>query len=498
MRICYTCDTHGYIFPSNFESSNLNMGLLKLASKFNKDSNTLIIDGGDTLQGSPLTHYMSKISPKPLAEFMNLADYDYVTLGNHDFNYGIEYLKEYLDTLNAQSLCANIFDLEHKLPVKPYSIHTMANGIKVGILGLCTHHVQYWEKPSTVKKLSINKPTEYIEKYLPILKKESDITICLYHGGIEIDPSTMEPLANAGDENQAYLIASKYDFDIILSAHQHIDFAGMLGNSYVVQNRENSYSFVDINIDIANGKKIISAERIYADEPYNESLSKPLNKIYLDVDTWLDSPLGTLSSELKGKEPLQNAINGSIIANFINQIQLNYSGADISACSLANEVMGFNKSVSVRDVLNTYKYSNTLCVLSITGKVLKEYMEQVASYFTLKNGEISVSDSFVKPKLAHYNYDYFYNIDYSFDIRKSVGKRVVKLQYNNKDILPDDEFSIVVNSYRASGTGGYDMLKNLHHIKDIQEEVASLIIQTFEKENHYIVDEDIPFNVISK
>lgn len=500
MRICYTCDTHGYIFPTNFykKSSNIDMGLLKLARKFNKDKDTLVIDGGDTLQGSPLTHYMSKSSAKPIAEFMNLCGYDYVAAGNHDFNYGVDYLAEYVNELKATCLCANIQDHDNKLSFKPYVIHTMPNGLKIGILGLCTHHVKFWEKPETVKKLSISNPIDAIDKYLPILKRESDITICLYHGGIEIDTTTMKPLDNGSDENQGYLIATKYDFDLVLSAHQHIDFEGTLGNSYVVQNRENANSFVEININIDGNKKVISSERKFPDMPFSKDLAEPLNKIYNDVENWLDSPLGELSTELKAGEPLQNAINGSLIANFINQIQLKFSKADISACSLANEVMGFNKVVSVRDVLNTYKFSNTLCVLSISGKILKEYMEQTASYFHLENGEISVSESFVKPKLAHYNYDYFYNMDYEFDITKPVGERVAKLQYQNKDILPGDTLSIVVNSYRASGTGGYDMLKNLPHIKEIQEEVSGLIIKTLEDSKYFEVDTHIPFTVKSR
>lgn len=494
MRLCYTCDTHGYIFPTNFykKGSDINMGVFKLASQFKKDNNTLIIDGGDTIQGSPLTYYLSKKSAIPLAKCMNRLGYDYITLGNHDFNYGIEYLQEYLENLNAKCICANIYDKERKLPISPYVIHKMPDGTRVGILGLCTHHVSVWEKADTLEKLHIEPPIDAIEKYLPIIKKQSDITICLYHGGLEIDTSTMQVLNDVNDENQGYLIAKNYDFDIVLTAHQHIDFEGFISNSYVVQNTNNALSYVEIDINNNN----ISSKRIFADKGYDNSIAEDLLPVYNEVESWLDKPLGTLSTELKAYNPLYNAINGSLIANFINQVQIWASNADISACSLANEVKGFSKEVSVRDVLSTYVYSNTLCVLDIDGKTLREYMEHVASYFELDGENIIVSDAFTKPKIAHYNYDYFYNIEYAFDITKKPGSRLMYMKYKSKDILPDDRLSIVINNYRASGTGGFDMLKKLRHIKDIQEEVSMLIIKNLEQNKNFNVDTHIPYKIV--
>lgn len=491
MRICYTCDTHGYIYPTNYYEKHLNMdmGLIKLASKFNKDSDTLVIDGGDTLQGSPLTSYLSKSDPLALSQCMNSFQYDYITLGNHDFNYGVEYLHKYLDGLNAMCLCANICDINKKLAVKPYAIHTMPNGLKIGIIGVCTHHVSVWEKPETLQKLSIIKPVDAINQYLPELKANSDITICLYHGGLEIDPSTMQALNTTSDENQGYYIAKNFDFDIVLTAHQHMDFEGYIEGSYVVQNANNARSFVEIHID----GKHISSERIYADN-CNVGTS-PLQSVYEHVENWLDMPLGTLSTELVAYEPLYNAMHGSLIANFINMVQIWASGADISACSLANEVKGFKPYVTRRDVLSTYVYDNTLCVLSIDGTILKEYMEYVASYFCLIEGKVCISDTFTKPKLAHYNYDYFYNVDYAFDITKPYGNRVVYMRYNGAEILPNQSLSIVVNNYRASATGGFDMLRGVK-CHDTQNEVAQLIISMLETYKHIDIDTHINYKLI--
>ena len=161
LRVCFTSDTHGYLYPTDYaDRTEKPMGLMKLGNAFARDADTLVIDGGDTIQGSPFATFLNRRGhgAAPIARVMNLCGYDYVTLGNHDFNYGLEYLAGYLKSLNARCLCANIRDRESLLPVRPYAVHAMANGLRVGIAGVCTHFVARWEKPETVARLVIQEP----------------------------------------------------------------------------------------------------------------------------------------------------------------------------------------------------------------------------------------------------------------------------------------------------------------------------------------------------
>ena len=90
LKIYFTSDLHGYIYPTDYRNNDKkNMGLLNIINSYKKDENTLIIDGGDTIQGSPFTTYISKekYDMHPVAKAMNIGGYDYITLGNHDFNY---------------------------------------------------------------------------------------------------------------------------------------------------------------------------------------------------------------------------------------------------------------------------------------------------------------------------------------------------------------------------------------------------------------------------
>ncbi|MDD6955363.1 MAG: bifunctional metallophosphatase/5'-nucleotidase, partial [Solobacterium sp.] len=107
IRLICTSDVHGYIMPYSYANNkNMDHGLLKLKSTINalRDEHTLVIDNGDILQGSPLlTYYYAhkKEYDNPIETCIKDIGYDYVNVGNHDFNYGYENLRAYLDGINA-------------------------------------------------------------------------------------------------------------------------------------------------------------------------------------------------------------------------------------------------------------------------------------------------------------------------------------------------------------------------------------------------------------
>ena len=206
------------------------------------------------------------------------------------------------------------------------------------------------------------------------------------------------------------------------------------------------------------------------------------------VQKWLDRPAGHLDVPLVAQAPLERALNGSLLANFVNTVQLWASGADISACSLPNEFKGMGENVTVRDVVSTYVYANTLKVLRIPGSALRAYVEHTASYFDVGGGRVRVSDRFLRPKIEHYNYDFFSGMDYTIDLRRPVGQRVTSMRVGGREIAPSEELRLCVNSYRASGTGGYDMLPGLVLEKDICSDVSELIIRYIEEKRDIAVD----------
>ena len=144
----------------------------------------------------------------PIAAIMNAGGYDFITLGNHDFNYGKEYLKKYLDNLNATCLCANVTDTTGELPIVPYQIKTMENGLKVGLLGFTTDFINRWERPENIENISITDTFEAVKKYYDIVKKQCDLIIGIYYGGFENNIESHKQLSTS-TENRSYKICKK-------------------------------------------------------------------------------------------------------------------------------------------------------------------------------------------------------------------------------------------------------------------------------------------------
>ena len=177
------------------------------------------------------------------------------------------------------------------------------------------------------------------------------------------------------------------------------------------------------------------------------------------------------------KDHLQMALEGSKLADFINQVQLEYTKAEISCTSLANKVPGLPQKVKVRDILLTYPFPNTLVVLEITGKILKTALERTAEYFSVKDGRIGISESFLKPKIEHYNFDFYRGVTYEVAYDKAKGERISKIRVKGIPIEENKKYHICMNNYRASGAGGYDMYKGCRVVKQYGKDMFEILLE---------------------
>ena len=492
LTLYFTSDTHGYLYPTNFANPVPRaQGLFCM--HFPKDGNTLVIDGGDTIQGSPLTYYCHKHhKPMPVAAVLNQLGYDYVTLGNHDFNYGTGALHKYLTTLQARCLCANVKDQAGMLPIGNYTVHTLQNGLRIGLVGIVTNWVNLWEKPENIAGLTISDPYEATYEAIVALQGKVDLLVGIYHGGFECDLATEKRLSHT-DENIGCRLCEAFPFDVLLTGHQHIPMANQTYHgTHIVQTPCNATAYCKLVVD-AQGS--ITSELCVPDATV--ALLPWQQRLYADLSTWLDQPIGRLSQPIWPTDKLTMALRGTPIATFFNRVQLEASGAEISCTSLGNELRGFDRIVTVRDVVASYVYTNTLVVLEVTGRVLREALEQCASYFAVdKAGEVRIALSFLQPKVAHYNYDYFEGIHYTFDLRLPVGNRVTMLQREGKAIDPDDHFSLVMNNYRSTGAGDFEEYAACPHIREMQTEVSELILNYLGDHEQIELASDAAYTVI--
>ena len=480
--IYFTSDLHGYIYPTDYRSrQERNIGLFKCASQFHKDGNTLVIDGGDILQGSPLGAYCHDTlgDASRFAEIMNRCGYDYVTLGNHDFNYGMDYLDSYLNALHARCVCENVRWDGARVRF-PARIHTLENGLRIGIVGIVTDYVNIWEKPEHLSGITISDPIPAARAALKSLRGRVDVTLCIYHGGFERDLATGRVLSTT-HENVAYRLCQELDFDILLTGHQHMSVHGReLFGTYTVQPCDNAKEYQYLEVTVTEDKKSIRSELRQSDPTKGAGLADKYRSTENSVQAWLNQPIGHLSRAIMPEEKVKMALYGSPIADFLNRIQLHFSGAMLSSVGLANEIAGFRSEVSTRDIIATYPYPNTLVVCEITGAQLKTVMERSAEYFAYDNeGNVCVSDSFLVPKVEHYNYDYYIGVDFEINPKNPVGSRIVGLSRDGRPVLDEDKFTLCLNNYRYSGAGGYDVYTECPRVKEINVEMVELIMDYF-------------------
>ncbi|MGL5713917.1 MAG: metallophosphoesterase, partial [Paraclostridium sp.] len=253
LAIYQTSDLHGYVYPTNYVKEQP-LGILKIGSYINKDElnydASLKIDCGDLVQGSAMTHYLYKheMETNPIIEGLEKINYDVYVLGNHEFNYGLDYLNKSYSGVANKVINANIEGLAFE--TKPYKIFEY-DGFRVACIGFTTSFVPNWEQPCNIEGLTFNDPVAEYEKYEKELKEKADFIIVCYHGGFEksLEDNTT-PTEALTKENQGSELLEKFDsIDMVLSGHQHRSFITKINGKVCSQPLNNGQNFTKIVLD---------------------------------------------------------------------------------------------------------------------------------------------------------------------------------------------------------------------------------------------------------
>ncbi|MCM3239767.1 bifunctional metallophosphatase/5'-nucleotidase [Heyndrickxia oleronia] len=496
ITILETSDVHGSIFPINYGTNKeADVGLGKIASLIKqerqKNENTILIDNGDLIQGTPLTYHYARINherPNPMVLLANELRYDAAVFGNHEFNYGKGILGSAVNESSFPWLSANIMNKETGEPYYgcPYLIKDV-NGVKVGILGLTTPYIPNWEQPENIEGIDFVNPVEEAKKWVKYLREELDVDIVIvsYHGGFERDLETGEPTETLTGENQGYQICQEVEgIDVLLTGHQHRQIEDQTINGViVVQPGNNGIALGKVSLQLENHEGIWKIVQ-------KTSALLPVTGVQADLDLldkvreyeqatqeWLDQPIGKIEGDMVVNDPMEIRMGDNALIEFFNHVQMDVAGVEISNTALFdNQSPGLTANVTMRDVVSNYIYPNTLKVIRISGADMREALERSASYFKqYDGGEVEVNPAFTTPKPQHFNYDMWEGIEYVIDIRKPVGERIVKLEFKGAPVDPNQEYDVVMNNYRAGGGGEYFMYKDKPVIKDIPTDVSELI-----------------------
>ncbi|TYB35658.1 bifunctional metallophosphatase/5'-nucleotidase [Micromonospora sp. AP08] len=526
LTVLGTSDTHGNVYnwdyyrDAEFDDSKHNdVGVAKLATLVNqiraerKGKATLVLDAGDTIQGTPLATYYAKQEPitetgatHPMANAMNVLKYDAVTLGNHEFNYGLPLLATWIGQLGFPALAANAINEKTGKPAfLPYVIKEVALGgydsptLKVGILGLTNPGVAIWDKGNVEGRLVFADMVATAAKWVPVMRERgADLVIISAHGG---DSGTSSYGPELPNENPVALIAEQVPgIDAILFGHAHNEvpqkFVTNKATGAQVLTSEPSkwgqrLTRMDFTVTKVKGRWQVVAKSATTLNT-NTVVEDPA--VLAAVRGQHDKTVGyvnqVVAQSTEELSTVESRYKDTPILDFINHVQAEVvskalAGTAYAGLPVLSQASPFSRTavfpagdVRIRDVAGLYVFDNTLEAVVMTGAEVKAYLEYSAKYFKTWAAGVTIDlPNINDPNVPDYNYDVVSGLEYDIDIAKPVGQRITRLVLPGTDtpVAADAQFVVAVNNYRRSGGGNFPGIVKTQ-VYNQQQEIRQLLI----------------------
>lgn len=521
-----TTDLHGnafnwdYFTDKEFDDKDHNdVGLAKISTLVDQvrrekgRRNTLMIDAGDTIQGTQLSYYYAKVDPitakhgpvHPMAQAMNAIGYDAAALGNHEFNYGIPVLRKFEEQCDFPLLGANALDAKTLRPAfAPYVIKKLrtphGRDVKVAILGLTNPGIAIWDKANVSGKMVFPGLEEQAAKYVPRLRSMgADVVIVSAHSGSSGTSSYGDQIPYV--ENAAGLVAEQVPgIDAILVGHAHSEIP-----EYFVENKETGKKVVlseplkwgqrltlfDFDLVWEKGRWVVEKAGSQVLNSNTVAEDRKITRLLADehkkVVAYVNQVIGTSASEMTTVEA---AWKDEPIIDLINVIQAEtvkaaLAGGEYAALPVLSQAACFSRTaripagdVTIKDAAGLYTFENTLEARLLTGAQVKDYLEFSARYYvqTAAGAPVDTAKLTNADNTPDYNYDAVSGVTYDIDIAKPNGSRIVNLSFGGKAIDPAAQFVLAVNNYRASGGGNFPHVAGAKQLWANSEEIRTTMI----------------------
>ena len=522
VRILATTDLHTNLVNYDYYQDKPveTLGLAKTAVLIEKakkeNPNVLLVDNGDTIQGTPLGTYKAIVDPvekgeqHPMYAALQALGFEAGTLGNHEFNYGLDYLNRVIETAGLPIVNANVLDpATGKFIYQPYKIiektFTDTQGrlttVKIGVTGIVPPQILNWDKANLEGKVVVRDSVEAIRDIIPEMRKAgADITLVLSHSGIGDDKY------EKGEENEGYQIASLPGVDAVVTGHSHAEFPSGNGTGFYekypgvdgVNGKINGtpvtmagkygdhLGVIDLKLNYTDGKwkvtdskgsiRKVDTKSNVADQRVidiaKESHQGTINYVRQQVGT-TTAPITSYFSLVKDDPSVQ----------IVNNAQLWYAKQELAGTPEANlpilsaaapfkagtrgDATAYTDipagPIAIKNVADLYLYDNVTAILKVNGAQLKEWLEMSAGQFNTIDPNNNQPQNLINTDYRTYNFDVIDGVTYEFDITQPnkydrEGKlanpnasRVRNLKYQGKEIDPNQEFIVVTNNYRSNG-----------------------------------------------
>jgi 2',3'-cyclic-nucleotide 2'-phosphodiesterase/3'-nucleotidase len=502
VQVLATTDMHGYVMPYDYQTGKpAERGLAKIAalitSERKRNPNTVLIDVGDTIQGSALTTvYEAQFRGKnraglvvnPMSAAMNAVGYDAMVLGNHEFNYGLAALNHAREGSRFPWLSANTRSDGSVKPFASYIVKS-AGGVKIAVVGVTTPGIPAWEKPEHYAGYSWTSGVEAARAAVSELraKHQPDIIVAAVHAGLERNPSgSSRPPEAIPGENMVYAVASEVDgIDAVVFGHTHAEVPSLyIGNTVVVQPKNWGISLAKIEFTLERegsgrwriaGKQtsVLPASAAAAPDPEVLRIAAPYHEA---AEAWLNTPVTQAAVPLDAS---RSRVEDAAIIDAIQQVQLHYSKADVSFTAPFNpRVRVASGPVTVRQIAALYVYDNELFAIEGNGKMVREALENAALYFNTCSTE-ACTGSLINRGVFGFNFDVAQGVTYEIDLMQPPGRRIRNLNFRGEPLADDRPLRIAINNYRAGGSGGYTMFRNPKIVWRSYEDIRELIIRYY-------------------
>lgn len=498
LRILETTDLHMHLLAYDYyqdkpvEDFGLERTMTLIKAARAEVSNSLLFENGDLLQGNPLGDYVARVKPlqagqvHPAYKVLNALGYDAANIGNHEFNYGLPYLKRSLLGAAFPYVNANLVvddgrgkPEEAKNAFTPYVILErsvvdeagLLHKLKVGVIGFAPPQVMMWDRQNLLGKLAAKDIPQTARALIPRMKTEgADIVVVIAHSGFERGETVFFA------ENTVARLAEVPDVNAVLFGHSHGEFPGRFFSSHpkvnLAQGTINGVpatmpgfwgshlGVIDLVLEKDGDRWKMTQGRAALRPVFDRSTRKPLAApdpmVAALVRTEHEGTLAYMRTEVaRTTTPIQSyfaQVADDPSVQLVSNAQLAYAkkalaGTPYAALPLLSAAAPFKTGgrggagyytdipagpIAVRNVADLYIYPNTVKVLRLSGAQVREWLEFSAGAFNRIDPAGAPEQNLINAAFPSFNFDTLDGVSYRIDLTQPA-----RYERGGKLVAPD-------------------------------------------------------------